>query len=348
MESYLGKICPFCKTDIRFGERVKVCSSCGIPHHVGCWNQNHGCTTFGCSEQNQTDMNNTLYGNVTVPNSIERCARCGAELEGGHEFCAKCGTPRASKNKICSKCGTELKDDQAFCPKCGQKADLTINAGVSAAIAQFNSDLDTTKKKSKKKPIIIGLSMLAVVAIVVVCVLVFVPKLTVSVEELCAQGKYTEAYDKADASEKMNIKAESIAAERCAYSADNLKDPSSFKLRDIYYLTNDNGEIIFLVLYISGANSYGANVSSYWLYDWSDEKQIFGYVCSVSSLTDEEYSKYDSEEETMEKLTNNVGRVAIKKAIQDGIHLDKTAVKRINDLYESGKLDSVEPINRNA
>ena len=188
------------------------------------------------------------------------------------------------KKPICQKCGADLQDGQLFCPKCGQKADLTINSDVSAAIAQFNSDLDTSNKKAKKKPLIIGLSLLAVVAIVVVCLLVFVPKLTVSVEDLCSQGKYTEAYAKADASEKLNVKAESIAAERCAYSADMLKDPSSFKLRDIYYLTNDNSEIKYLVLYISGANSYGANVSSYWLYGWSDDDQKFKYYCSVSRI----------------------------------------------------------------
>ena len=51
MDEYVGKICPYCKTEIKEGEDVKVCPECGIPHHAACWEENKGCTTFGCKEQ---------------------------------------------------------------------------------------------------------------------------------------------------------------------------------------------------------------------------------------------------------------------------------------------------------
>ena len=40
MDEYVGKICPYCKTEIKEGEDVKVCPECGIPHHAACWEEN--------------------------------------------------------------------------------------------------------------------------------------------------------------------------------------------------------------------------------------------------------------------------------------------------------------------
>lgn len=163
-----------------------------------------------------------------------------------------------------------------------------------------------------------------------------------------AKGDYGLAYDRApnDESKKM-IKYESIAAERSAFSADNLKDPSSFSLRDAYY--NDHvyeGETTpHLVLYISGANSYGANVSSYWLYTWSESKNSWSYYCSVSDLSEEEYSKYDDTDEMLEKALNNVGRDYIKEAMSSGTKLSKDSINRINEMFKDGTLDKVEAIS---
>ncbi|MDD4493071.1 MAG: RING finger protein [Eubacteriales bacterium] len=51
MNEFIGKTCPFCKTAIQPGEDMKVCHACGMPHHQNCWEENKGCTTFGCAEQ---------------------------------------------------------------------------------------------------------------------------------------------------------------------------------------------------------------------------------------------------------------------------------------------------------
>ena len=85
MEDYIGKICPFCKTEIKEGDTVKVCPECGIPHHEACWEENKGCTTFGCSQQHYEEQH-------TNPTDV--CVKCGAPLGDGQEFCPKCGTKR--------------------------------------------------------------------------------------------------------------------------------------------------------------------------------------------------------------------------------------------------------------
>ncbi|RLD15833.1 hypothetical protein DRI50_03335 [candidate division KSB1 bacterium] len=43
------RICPYCRTAIDDPDEIKFCSACHTPHHVDCWDENNGCTVFGCS-----------------------------------------------------------------------------------------------------------------------------------------------------------------------------------------------------------------------------------------------------------------------------------------------------------
>ena len=157
MENYIGKICPFCKTEIAGNDTVKVCPACGIPHHESCWEENHGCTTFGCAEQHYEAQH-------TNPTDV--CSNCGTPLGDGQAFCPKCGTPKAvaPQKNVCGKCGNELQEGQMFCARCGNKVDVAIDNSVNAAISQFNANVDKQKKKSKALPIILAIA-LAVAAI---------------------------------------------------------------------------------------------------------------------------------------------------------------------------------------
>lgn len=153
MENYIGKVCPFCKTEIKEGDALKVCPACGIPHHEGCWEENKGCTTFGCSEQHYEAQH-------TNPTDV--CQNCGAPLGDRQAFCPKCGTPKnAPKKNVCGKCGAELQEGQEFCPECGQKYDA-LDSNINPAIQQFNDTVG--KKKSKILPIILAI-VIAVVGI---------------------------------------------------------------------------------------------------------------------------------------------------------------------------------------
>ena len=44
----VGKVCPYCRFPIKAGEAVQICPSCGEPHHLDCWQENGGCTVYGC------------------------------------------------------------------------------------------------------------------------------------------------------------------------------------------------------------------------------------------------------------------------------------------------------------
>lgn len=113
MENYVGRLCPFCGREIKAGDSIIVCPSCGTALHEGCWTANHGCTTAGCPHAPQ----------VKTPEKVF-CEKCGAELAEGQKFCENCGTPRGEKKKrFCENCGAELAEGQIFCSACGTRVD---------------------------------------------------------------------------------------------------------------------------------------------------------------------------------------------------------------------------------
>ena len=339
MEEYVGKICPFCKTKISADDEVMICPACNTPHHKSCWDENKGCTTFGCTEQHYEEQG-------TNPTDV--CKKCGAPLGDGQDFCPKCGTPKNEpKKNVCANCGAELAEGQDFCPKCGHKVGLAVDSNVDSAIEEFNAKIEQKNKRSKKSPLKFIIISVAALALIVTGI-IFIPKTFVSVDDLCEQGNYLKAYEKADDSEKIKIKAESIAAERSAFIIDNLKNPSSFKLNSVHYMEyndNDGNKTARIVLYISFANGFGTDASEYWLYSWNNKKQKWQHDASVSNLEEETIYDSDITERMVDKIFRNMDRDDIKETIEKGIKLDESAIERINNMYEKETLDEVEPIS---
>lgn len=298
---------------------------------------------LNANETSQTEV--VEESNVkTSQNAIKICSNCGFELMEEQTFCPNCGTPK-EKNNICGKCGAELSDGQEFCHKCGQKAGLTVDDNVLSAINQFNDNING--KKHKRKPIHIIITVICIVAILGLAAFKFViPKIFIDMEGYLEKADYEKAYQKAKTeSDKSEVIIENAVAVQSAVYAEKLKDPSSFYLRDAYYLetTNyDDESMICLVLYISGTNGFGANISSYCLYTWDNDFCEWEYITSVSDLSDDEYSYYDDEIDTLEKVLDNTARIFIKDAISDGVKLNKKAVKRINKMFKDDVLDEVE------
>lgn len=238
-----------------------------------------------------------------------------------------------------------------------QELEAGENAGVEAGetgetVESATEKIQTSAENAsgakialtKRIKIILG-SAAAVVVLILAALLL--PNMLTSVDDLCAKGEYQKAYAKASVEEKLQVKAESIAAERCVFAADHLKNPDSFKLRDVYYNEQNGGSTTpsgQLVLYISGMNGFGGSVGNYWLFAWDNDEKEWSYMCAVSGLEDEEYKSYDDSEDIFEKLANNIGRMSIKSTMEKGIKLDKDAIGRINAMFDAGVLDSVVPV----
>lgn len=101
VNDYIGKTCPFCRTEFKQGDEIVVCSDCDMPHHKDCWIENQGCTTFGCMgtikavddvatsvTTRQMNYEDCHESNVS---GIVYCTRCGAKNEDTSSFCSHCG-----------------------------------------------------------------------------------------------------------------------------------------------------------------------------------------------------------------------------------------------------------------
>ena len=58
-------ICPYCQTGVKESE-AKLCPVCGMPHHAECWQENGGCTVYGCTGRAQVDRP-PLVANIDSP-----------------------------------------------------------------------------------------------------------------------------------------------------------------------------------------------------------------------------------------------------------------------------------------
>ena len=93
MNNLDGKHCPYCKSKIKQGEDIIVCSECGMPHHKECWIENNGCTTFGCLGTIDTPkIDSELDFELTIDDfDMTRCSRCNRLTSNQNQYCEFCG-----------------------------------------------------------------------------------------------------------------------------------------------------------------------------------------------------------------------------------------------------------------
>ncbi len=79
---------------------MRECALCHTPHHESCWDENGGCTTFGCNGQASNTLTPAAQtGSRPTTDHIElslddlaHCAACGAELTVWDTTCRRCNT----------------------------------------------------------------------------------------------------------------------------------------------------------------------------------------------------------------------------------------------------------------
>lgn len=93
-------VCPICCCEIAPGDDVVICPDCRTPHHRDCWEENHGCSTYGCASaaHQETHTDSTNGGNA-------------AGTPDGMVACPACGAMHPATDLVCSSCGKLLGDD---------------------------------------------------------------------------------------------------------------------------------------------------------------------------------------------------------------------------------------------
>src|SRR5512133_158344 len=65
----MNPICPYCRAEVAGGDNRIDCPGCATPHHQDCFDENGGCTVFGCSKAPVDEPKITVTGTeIAEPN----------------------------------------------------------------------------------------------------------------------------------------------------------------------------------------------------------------------------------------------------------------------------------------
>ena len=272
-------------------------------------------------------------GRVNTNN--ESCVRCGRDKDYQLENLTIDNLKQLAENS------KELKKDYEKFE--GEKESEQQLSSPQSSSKVMEEKINKYKDKNNLNKVIKFGLIIFLLLIVVLSGKVLLPKIFISPADLISEGNYKQAYKIASADEKENIYAENLIAVLSAESVEFLKDPSSFVLRNAWYAESSKE----VVMQVSGKNGFGGTTTSYWYYTYSEEDKEYQLFTSVSSLKDEELSKYDSSDKKLEKTLNNIARISINAIVsKDEYELSKESIQNINDLFEEGVLDSVELIEK--
>lgn len=127
MNEYLGKTCPFCKSEFIENDDIVICSDCNMPHHKECWAENQGCSTFGC-----TGTIKKAYSSQNSVTTTEKILYSENNASGAKLFCTRCEYENASNSAFCASCGNKLTASQSdFTP-----APATVDPDVAMLIGR--------------------------------------------------------------------------------------------------------------------------------------------------------------------------------------------------------------------
>ena len=161
-EQFSGKVCPYCRFPLKPGEEVQVCPSCATPHHLECWHENRGCTTYGCQSSPQVGGAQPVTGVAQQPGM--------AVAPGGYQAQAYGGDlPRAARALLeqeLDRLATNALIFSLLWFLCGIPALIGLLTGISVLGQVKQSGLVASGAK-KKAWIAIGISSAVLVALII-------------------------------------------------------------------------------------------------------------------------------------------------------------------------------------
>lgn len=87
--------CPICCSEFGSEDSIVICPDCKTVYHSECWEENHGCSTYGCSSTKH----------------LETHTASGYDAASGMIECPFCGASHASIDQVCPSCGHLMLDN---------------------------------------------------------------------------------------------------------------------------------------------------------------------------------------------------------------------------------------------
>jgi hypothetical protein len=135
--------CPYCQTNIKETADKVICPDCHTPHHKECWEENKGCTAYGCRSNPHSDKERIDVGNRTVENiqqmlvngdvkvNTVECPNCRKQIEEGSVFCKYCGAGLSEKPGDKEKFEEEFRRRYKDTVKTKRKSFIMTSASIS-------------------------------------------------------------------------------------------------------------------------------------------------------------------------------------------------------------------------
>lgn len=98
MAALRAATCPICGSGFGEDEEIRICPDCRTPHHDECWEDNHGCSTYGCRSAAHQMVHTSEDAGDTPDGG------------GGVVACPACGAMHPTTDLVCGSCGKLLGD----------------------------------------------------------------------------------------------------------------------------------------------------------------------------------------------------------------------------------------------
>lgn len=96
-----GQLCSICQTHVIAGERVVNCPQCALPFHSECWQENRGCSAYGCEGAPKTEKAPAVVDAVSNAWADEKpCPSCGKTIKSQALKCRFCGASFETRDVI--------------------------------------------------------------------------------------------------------------------------------------------------------------------------------------------------------------------------------------------------------
>jgi uncharacterized Zn finger protein (UPF0148 family) len=153
-----NKNCPYCQSPVKRNEATVVCPECGISHHPECWEENEGCTTFGCRNQKILRQQVLNIGNLTPDEAVR------LEVQGDSGLLINC-----------PECNGLIEENSVYCKFCGKR--INTDRGTDTFYSEFRERYEQKASLHKKQKILTLISSVILSIVIIVSV-------TISVSEL--------------------------------------------------------------------------------------------------------------------------------------------------------------------
>lgn len=144
-------LCPYCQTNIKNKTEAVYCEICNTPHHKDCYQENGGCTTYGCRKNpNFSDVLNYEPQMSDVPDTA---------MDVGHLTVTDL---KDLLNKPCINCNTQIDKNFDICPYCNKsQSEKETKSGFDDELKRKYRE-KVIEKRKKIIPAVISITILSI------------------------------------------------------------------------------------------------------------------------------------------------------------------------------------------